>query len=65
MKLKKEDSGYYSIKVEFSSREGKSNHAVFQWNGSKLKVISITDLDYLENLYEEVSQKLNAIKGIL
>ena len=64
MELKKIDNGYL-ITVEFASKEGEDNYATFFWNGSKLKVESITDLDYLENLYEEVSQKLNVMKGRL
>lgn len=61
MQLTKTKGGYY-IKVEFASREGKDNYAVFFWNGTNLKVESITDLDYLENLYDDVIQKLNVMK---
>lgn len=61
MQLEKTKGGY-RITVEFASREGKDNSAIFFWDGSNLKVESITDLDYLENLYDDVSQKLNVIK---
>lgn len=61
MQLVKTKGGYL-ITVEFASREGKDNYATFFWNGSKLVVKSITDLDYLESLYDDVSQKLNVIK---
>lgn len=64
MQLTKTKGGY-RITVEFASREGKDNHATFFWNGSNLKVESITDLDYLENLYDDVNHKLNVMKGRL
>ena len=64
MELEKVDNGY-RITCKFASREGKSGSATFFWNGSKLKVLSITDLDYLENLYEEISQYLEKLKGVL
>lgn len=61
MQLEKTKGGY-RITVEFASREGKDNYATFFWNGTNLKVENITDLDYLENLYDDVSQKLNVMK---
>ena len=64
MQLTKTKNGY-RITEEFASREGKANNATFFWNGSNLKVESITDLDYLENLYDDVNHKLNVMKGRL
>jgi hypothetical protein len=64
MQLTKTKGGY-RITVEFASREGKDDYATFFWNGSNLRVESITDLDYLENLYDDVSHKLNVMKGRL
>lgn len=61
MQLTKTKGGY-SITVEFASREGISNTATFFWDGSNVKVESITDLDYLENIYDDVSHKLNVMK---
>ena len=61
MKLTKTKGGYL-VTVDFASREGKSNYATFFWNGSNLKVENITDLDYLENIYDDVSQKLSVLK---
>ena len=63
MELKRTKGGY-RITVDFASKEGTSNYAVFFWDGSKLKVKEITDLDYLESLSEEVSQYLNKIKKL-
>lgn len=57
--------GGYRITVEFASREGIDNYATFFWDGSKVKVESITDLDYLENIYDDVCHKLSVMKGRL
>ena len=64
MQLEKVEDGY-KITCKFASREGKSNEAVFFWDGSNLKVEKITDMDYLESLSKEVSQYLKKVKEIL
>jgi hypothetical protein len=58
MQLKKTKGGY-RITVEFASREGKENTATFFWDRSDLKVESITDLDYLKDIYDDVWQKIS------